>query len=242
MLKESLHSLSFFQLPCTWKWNSGLIWLLNHNTNYLNILLVFLCGSESTGQNGTMWSDSKEAQCPGPLAFPLCFSGLLELALYGCCWWFTCSVVSDSCNPTDCSPSGSSVHGIMWDSCIYFFPALFSVATWTSNANHGATVWEHLSPSCWSGLFNIYQHITILEISEVLPACLIGPSLLAWRLYWFFSGADFAREFQLTDLLSFPNFKSTCPRGVGCIAKPDWRRFILLCFFDRVVDQTWGYM
>ena len=27
-------------------------------------------------------------------------------------WWFSCSVVSDSCNPMDCSPPGSSVHGI----------------------------------------------------------------------------------------------------------------------------------
>ena len=74
------------------------------------------------------------------------------------------------------------------------------------DANRGVTVWEHLSPSCRSGLFNIYQHITVLGISEVLLPCLIGPSLLAWRLYWFFSGADFAREFQLTDLLLFPNF------------------------------------
>ena len=27
-------------------------------------------------------------------------------------WWFSCSVVSNSCNPMDCSPPGSSVHGI----------------------------------------------------------------------------------------------------------------------------------
>ena len=26
-------------------------------------------------------------------------------------WWFTCSVVSDSCDPEDCSPPGSSDHG-----------------------------------------------------------------------------------------------------------------------------------
>lgn len=32
------------------------------------------------------------------------------------------------------------------------------------------------SPSCRSGLFNIYQHITVLGISEVLLPCLIGPS------------------------------------------------------------------
>ena len=28
-------------------------------------------------------------------------------------WWFSCYVVSDSCNPTDCSLPGSSVHGIL---------------------------------------------------------------------------------------------------------------------------------
>ena len=27
-------------------------------------------------------------------------------------WWFSCQVVSDSCDPMDCSPPGSSVHGI----------------------------------------------------------------------------------------------------------------------------------
>ena len=27
-------------------------------------------------------------------------------------WWFSHKVVYDSCNPTDCSPPGSSVHGI----------------------------------------------------------------------------------------------------------------------------------
>ena len=28
-------------------------------------------------------------------------------------WWFSHKVVSDSCNPMDCSPPGSSVHGIL---------------------------------------------------------------------------------------------------------------------------------
>ena len=30
-----------------------------------------------------------------------------------CLQVFSCSVVSDSCNPMDCSPPGSSVHGIL---------------------------------------------------------------------------------------------------------------------------------
>ena len=28
-------------------------------------------------------------------------------------WWFSCSVVSNSCDPMDCGPPGSSVHGIL---------------------------------------------------------------------------------------------------------------------------------
>ena len=28
-------------------------------------------------------------------------------------WWFSCWIVSDSCYPMDCSPPGSSVHGIL---------------------------------------------------------------------------------------------------------------------------------
>ena len=27
-------------------------------------------------------------------------------------WWFSCSVVSNSCDPMDCRPPGSSVHGV----------------------------------------------------------------------------------------------------------------------------------
>ena len=27
-------------------------------------------------------------------------------------WWFSCEAISDSCNPMNCSPPGSSVHGI----------------------------------------------------------------------------------------------------------------------------------
>ena len=28
-------------------------------------------------------------------------------------WWFSCSVVSNSCDPVDCSLPGSSAHGIL---------------------------------------------------------------------------------------------------------------------------------
>ena len=47
-----------------------------------------------------------------------CFMGespgkLIEaIHIYGC-WWFSHSVVSNSCAPVDCSPPGSSAHGIL---------------------------------------------------------------------------------------------------------------------------------
>ena len=28
-------------------------------------------------------------------------------------WWFSRSIVSDSCDPVDCNPPGSSIHGIL---------------------------------------------------------------------------------------------------------------------------------
>ena len=28
-------------------------------------------------------------------------------------WWFSCLVVFDSCDPMNCNPPGSSVHGIL---------------------------------------------------------------------------------------------------------------------------------
>ena len=38
---------------------------------------------------------------------------LISLQLYLHWWWFSCQVVSNSCDPMDCSSPGSSVHGIL---------------------------------------------------------------------------------------------------------------------------------
>ena len=37
---------------------------------------------------------------------------LKQSVLFTTCWWFSHYVVSDSCNPMDCSPPSCSVHGI----------------------------------------------------------------------------------------------------------------------------------
>ena len=38
----------------------------------------------------------------------------------------SCSVVSDSCNPTDCRPPGSSVHGVSQTRILKWVAILFS--------------------------------------------------------------------------------------------------------------------
>ena len=46
-----------------------------------------------------------------PLSSPS--SPTFNLSQHQVWWWFSCSVVSDSCDPMDCSLPGSSVHGIL---------------------------------------------------------------------------------------------------------------------------------
>ena len=41
-------------------------------------------------------------------------------------WWFSCWVMSDSCNPMNCSPSGSSVHGIFQAKILEWVAIAFS--------------------------------------------------------------------------------------------------------------------
>lgn len=152
-----------------------------------------------------MLSDSKDSQCPEALAFSLCFSGLLGPALCGWWWWWVrCSVISGSCNPTDCSPSGSLCPWDYVGQLHLLFPS--SVLCGLLDNLMPTVVLQFWSPSPPFAVVGSFQHMTVLGISEVLFPCLIGSSLLAWRLYWFFSGAGFAREFQLTDLLLSPNF------------------------------------
>ena len=46
--------------------------------------------------------------------------------MYGGGWWFSGSVVSNSCNPMDCSPPGSSVYGILQARILKWFAISFS--------------------------------------------------------------------------------------------------------------------
>ena len=42
------------------------------------------------------------------------------------CWWLSHSVMSDSCNSMDCSPPGSSVHGILQARILEWIAIYFS--------------------------------------------------------------------------------------------------------------------
>ena len=73
-----------------------------------------------------------------------------------CCWkvyallcvcvvWFGHEVVSDSCNPMDCSPSGSSVHGIFQARMLEFVTISFSRDLWGTMAQlvkNPPVMWE----------------------------------------------------------------------------------------------------
>ena len=89
--------------------------------------------------------------------------------------------------------------------CIYLSPALCALMACAQVEVHSG--WKNfkchksgllLPLLLESELLNTYQHVTVLGVSEVLLPCLMGPSLLAWRLVVFFSEAYFARESQCT--------------------------------------------
>ena len=42
------------------------------------------------------------------------------------CWWFSCQVVFNSCDPMDCSPPGFSVHGILQERILQWIAISFS--------------------------------------------------------------------------------------------------------------------
>ena len=53
-------------------------------------------------------------------------------------WWFSCSVVSNSCNPMDCSPPGSSIHGIIQARILVWVAISFSRGIFlTQESNSG---------------------------------------------------------------------------------------------------------
>ena len=66
-------------------------------------------------------------------------------------WKWSCSVVSDSSDPMDCSPTGSSVHGIFQARVL----AIVNNALWT-------WVFKYLLESLLSILLAIYQEVELL--------------------------------------------------------------------------------
>ena len=56
-------------------------------------------------------------------------------------WWFSCSVVSDFCDPTDCSLPGSSVHGIFQARILEWVPISFTRGSSQSrDRTHGSCI------------------------------------------------------------------------------------------------------
>ena len=109
-------------------------------------------------------------------------------------WWFSHSVVSDSCNPMDCSPPGSSVHGILQARVLEWvpFPPLGGLPDpgvkpaspslqadsflWDVHSAHMHILW----PASWSGISGFmtsytcdFWHTSCRSIFDVL--CLSLP-------------------------------------------------------------------
>lgn len=108
-------------------------------------------------------------------------------------------------SPTPAVLCWSQLFMLLRANCIYLSPALCALTPCALDEIHYG--WKNFK--CYksgfplpllleSELLNRYQHVTVLGISEVLFPCLVGPSLLAWRLDVFCSEANFARESQGT--------------------------------------------
>ena len=86
-----------------------------------------------------------------------------------CCLWFSHWVVSDFHNPKDCSPPGSSLHGISQ-------PGIQEWVTIAYSRNYRDRKHQN-QPELISPLSNSFKHVSSRELSLTPPLFLFHPQL-----------------------------------------------------------------
>ena len=80
----------------------------------------------------------------------------LELSVPLRWWWFSRSALSDFCDPGDCNPPGSSVHGISQVKILKrVVISFFRGSSWPKNPVSPAVTWEARGSNTW--LYFIYS-------------------------------------------------------------------------------------
>ena len=72
----------------------------------------------------------------------VCMCMAMHMCVCVCVCVFSCSVLSDSCDPMDCSPPGSSVHGILQARILEWVVISFSRG---SSQSRGQTQVSHIA-------------------------------------------------------------------------------------------------
>ena len=104
-------------------------------------------------------------------------------------WWFSHKVVSDSCDPMDCSPPGSSVHGIFQARILEWIAISFSRGSskprnWTQVScitGRFFTNWAIREAHIFFPYVNIYVYTTCVCV-KLLQLCLTLYDLMDCRL------------------------------------------------------------
>ena len=74
-----------------------------------------------------------------------------------CLWWFSHKVVSESCDPVDCSPPGSSVHGISQARILEWVAISFSRGFPDLGIKPQSPALQ--ADSLWTERLNFYQYL-----------------------------------------------------------------------------------
>ena len=111
-------------------------------------------GSVDAAREGGLWGRSSSSTKPGVDGAPRRPAWLGPPGPGGCDrsqvvgWWFSCWVVSDSCDPMDCGPLGSSLHGVLQARILEWVAVFFSKgSSWPRNWTQASCIADR-----WSGL------------------------------------------------------------------------------------------
>ena len=99
-------------------------------------------------------------------------------------WWFSCSVMSNSCNPMDCCPPGSSVHGIFQERILEWVAI--------SKAYPNFNAYSHLGVTP-AGLRRFPPILVIIRSEWILDPILAN---WKWEVCWKFLKEFFNRSYK----------------------------------------------
>ena len=127
-------------------------------------------------------------------SFPSCFNKR--------CWWFSLSVLSDSCGPMNCGPPGSSVHGKNTGVGCRFLPqGIFLIPKWIPSSP--ALQADSLPTELWGKPFN-KLHVFSSDFSSYVSSFSSHYLALLFPKNLIFSSLSFRQEKPMNNSKHLP--------------------------------------